>query len=162
MYISVVQIVTVQVALDPMRPDSKVGHVSHIDYSWEVDMDGGWEKFMIMELKRPGVLRLDEWQNAFSGQGVVKGYGEKCCRQTIKYAYSYDVPVVGICDGLSMVILELDRSRKDWWFDKSGAVQPIRARGSWVRYENLKKALYIFMKYALKHHLVRCGKTIVQ
>ena len=60
---------------------------------------------MIMELKRPGVLNIDEWQDAFNRQGSVKGYGEKGCHQTIKYAYSFDMPFIGICNGIAMVIL---------------------------------------------------------
>jgi hypothetical protein len=152
---------TVKVVLDPNDPgDSTVNHVSRVDYSWEVFLDGSWQKFMIMELKRPGVLDINEWRNAFAGQGAVRGYGEKCCRQTIKYAYGFDVPFIGICDGLSMVILEVDPAGKAGWRSVSGFVNPIYARGSWVRFENQRRSLYIFMKYALKCYLQKCGKTI--
>jgi hypothetical protein len=151
----------VKVVLDPNDPvDSTVNHVSRVDYSWEVLLDGNWQKFMLMELKRPGVLNINEWGDAFAGHGAVRGYGEKCCRQTIKYAYGFDVPFIGICDGLSMVILELDPAGKAGWRSVSGVVNPICARGSWVRYENLRRSLYIFMKYALKCYLQKCGKTI--
>ena len=152
---------TVRVVLDPNDPgDSTVNHVSRVDYSWEVLLDGSWQKFMLMELKRPGVLNINEWRDAFAGHGAVRGYGKKCCRQTIKYAYGFDVPFIEICDGLSMVILELDPAGKAGWRSISGVVNSICARGSWVRYENLRRSLYIFMKYALKCYLQKCGKTI--
>ena len=152
---------TVKVVLNPNNPDdSTVSHVSRVDYSWEVFIDGYWQKFMLMELKRPGVLDSNDWRDAFAGRGAVRGYGEKCCRQIVKYAYGFDVPFIGICDGLSMVILELYRAGKAQWHNHAGVVPPICARGAWVRYENLRRSLYIFMKYALKSYLLRCGKTV--
>ena len=152
---------TVKVVLNPNNPDqSTVSHVSRVDYSWEVFVDGYWRKFMLMELKRPGVLAPQEWENAFSGLGGVTGYGEKCCRQTVKYAYGFDVCFIGVCDGLSMVILELDPNGKAEWYDPAGAMRLLRARGLWVSYENLRRYLYIFMKYALRSYLERSGKAI--
>ena len=115
---------------------------------------------MLMELKRPGVLAPQEWENAFSGKGGVMGYGEKCCRQTVKYAYGFDVCFIGVCDGLSMVILELDPNGKAEWYNPAGANRLLRARGLWVSYENLRRYLYIFMKYALRSYLERSGKAI--
>jgi len=154
---------TIKVALDPQNPDSTVSHVSRVDYSWEVELGvNNWKKFMIMELKRPGVLKMDDWTNAFNGQGIVTGSGGKCCRQMVKYAYCLDVPFVGVSDGRSMVILELDRQGRNTWLNNYGGAQTIRARGSWVQYDNLKRSLYIFMKYALRCYLERSGKAINQ
>ena len=153
---------TVKVVLNPNNPDhSTVSHVSRVDYSWQVFLDGYWQKFMLMELKRPGVLIGHDWQDAFAARRAVKGYGEKCCRQTVKYAYGFDVPFIGICDGRSLVLLELDLAGKAEWFNPSGAPRPIRTRGTWVMSEDMRRYLYIFMKYALKCCLLRRSKTIV-
>ena len=72
-------------------------------------LDGKLEKFMIMEIKRPGTLGLQDWTPALRG-GAVQGDGEKFCRQGVKYAYSFGVPFLIFCDGTSMVFIFLRSS----------------------------------------------------
>lgn len=49
----------------------------------------------------------------------------KCGRQTVKYPKGF-VNFIGTCDGLCMVTLDLDPSRKAERYNSPGAAHPIR------------------------------------
>jgi hypothetical protein len=92
-----------------------VSHVSRVDLGWEVQIGTSWYKFAFLEFKRPGAIKIVDWSAATNGTGPVVGTGEKICRQMVKYGYSWGVKFVCTCDWQSMVLLNLEGNRAEWY-----------------------------------------------
>jgi hypothetical protein len=65
-----------------------INHLSRVDLSWEVLLDGVWVKFASLEFKRPNALKSTEWAAALGGVGAVIDSGEHICRQATRHGYT--------------------------------------------------------------------------
>jgi len=111
-----------------------------------------------MELKRPGTMKAEDWIPALQG-GVVGGDGEKFCRQGVKYAYAWGIPFLCFGDGVSMMFLVLKGNLSDWFHPQRRA-ESTPAEGAWILSHNQRRCLFIFVKFALKCHLLKWGNSI--
>lgn len=137
---------------DQNRPElGTFNCVSRVDFSWEVQINSQWCKFAFLEFKRPGVLDSKDWAPAITVEGAtVDGQGGKLCRQMVKYCYTYGIKFAGACDGRALILGVLGGQR-DNYHNATQYPAPIPAQFLFVWDKNeLKRSLYIWLKYALK------------
>jgi hypothetical protein len=129
-----------------------VEHLSRVDLSWSVEIPRrGWQRFALLEFKRPGAVRTSEWAPGTRGDPVVNS-ADKICRQLAKYAYSFDIPFVGVCDWDYLVLLRLQGTREQC---REGY---LAADIRWIENPNeMKRNLYVFLKEAFEDCLRRNG-----
>ena len=122
------------------------GILSRLDMSFMAEARGHWIPYAILEFKRPGAIKPQEWEPAILNQGHVdQGFvgpgAENICRQLHKYAHSCRTPFVGVCDGITALMLRLDGNR-DSRMKPQGAIAN-SASFRWVVREKMKRDLYI-------------------
>jgi hypothetical protein len=140
---------------------SDQNHISRVDLGWEVLVNGSWQKFAILEFKRPGALNRAHWLPAELGTTNVGESGEKICRQVVKYAYSWNIKFVAACtwDHLVTMILEGDRST---WTGTAQRLPPISAQYDWTSdRKTMKRSLYVFLKHALRTRMGEFGIQVM-
>ena len=150
---------SVQILANPAADDIE-HHLSRLDLVWDVHINGSWNTFAVLEFKRPGALKNQEWSLALLGQGPVIGTGEKICRQVVKYAYNRDTPFVAAYDWETLILLRLRGLRSSWRGAQAYAAG-IEADGSWLtRKGDFKRGLFVWLRMALESTLQRFDKNL--
>jgi hypothetical protein len=150
---------SVQIQAGPTAEDVE-HHLSRLDLMWDVHINGNWNTFAVLEFKRPGALKNQEWSSALLGQGPVTGTGEKICRQVIKYAYNRDTPFVAAYDWETLILLRL-RGLKPSCHGEQAYAPGIEADGAWLtRKGDFKRALFVWLRMALEAILQRFDKNL--
>ena len=138
-----------------VRVDNKmVEHLSRVDLSWSVEVhEGHWNKFALLEFKRPGAICGRDWGPGFNNEPLV-GLTKKICQQLIKYGHTYGTRFVGVSDWDMLVLLRLCGTRDVWASATIGEPVNVSAYFRWIsdRHE-IKRNLYVFLKEILEYFL---------
>ena len=117
--------------------------LSRVDLCWQLTC-GQTYIFAVLEFKRPGCIRADHWSRAIHGQPV----GESArfiCQQLIKYAYTYNINKVAVCDFNTMILLEIHEDQSKWVGQIQNGTQ-VAASYRWITDRNeMKRNLYVFL-----------------
>jgi hypothetical protein len=129
-------------------------HLSRVDESWSYGIGNDFKPFAILEFKRPGAIRSEEWFN--TPNDTVWGSGDNICRQLKKYANAYMLRCVGVCDLRTLILMELGggQAGEEWY---SGVPEQAPKTSASIRciteQNQVKREMYVFLKYALKSKL---------
>jgi hypothetical protein len=133
-------------------------HISRVDLSWSIQVQGCWYRFAVLEFKCPGAINGADWTPALQNNPVVRS-AKKICQQLSKYAYTFSSPFVAICDLHTLLLLRLGGSPQQW---RSGLPDRafIGAHFRWVEVrDEMERNLYVFLKEALEELFKRFGVT---
>jgi hypothetical protein len=123
--------------------------LSRLDMTLSTEVSGRWRRFAIIEFKRPGAIKSDEWLPVIGQRGTLGPGADNICRQLHKYAYVCDTRFVGICDGLTLVLMELGGSRDAWSSGQPLQTTPNGALFRWIfDRQKMKCNLYVWAKQA--------------
>jgi hypothetical protein len=121
--------------------------VARVDLCWQLSYNQFNYVFAILEFKRPGCINWNDWSPATQNLPVGKS-ARLICQQLLKYAYTYGINKVAVCDGVTLVLLDLKGEASNWY----GAADftTIAASYQWITDLNeMKRYLYVFMYEAL-------------
>ena len=126
--------------------------ICRVDLSFAVRLSDAITKtFAVLEFKRPGSIKLEEWTPIISGTGAIYGGADIICRQLHKYAAIRETPFVGVCDGLSLVLLQIGGTKETWKSDRPYSAQPNEAMYWWINDLNeMKRNLFLWLHGALE------------
>lgn len=128
--------------------DGPLHHLSRVDKSWSYSNGTKWVPFAVLEFKRPGAIKQGDWFQ--TPNGTVSGSGGNICRQLKKYAYSFGLRFVGVCDLNTLMLLQLGGAPGEW---KSATPRGANPTGAYYRCVNqqdqMKRQMYVFLMEAL-------------
>jgi hypothetical protein len=72
--------------------------------------------FAVIEFKRPGSIKEEEWISVLNASmmGSMGEGADVLCRQLHKYAVIRETRYTGVCDGFSLMLLQLGRTKQSW------------------------------------------------
>lgn len=121
--------------------------ICRIDRSWAFQKEQTWVTFAIVEFKRRGAIRADDWS---SDHLTVGGRGGKICRQLKNYATLCRTRFVGCCDGEKMVLMYLGGDSNDWYREIVNTAPATPAHARWIQNSGeMKRHLFVFLREAL-------------
>lgn len=130
--------------------------VSRLDMSFSTEISGVRRVFAILEFKRPGAIKLHEWQPVMGQPGKLGPGADNISRQLHKYGYTCDTRYVAVFDGQKLLVMVLGGTRDDWRSDQTLGARP---NGAFYRLivnrDKLKCNLYVWLKEAYNEHLLR-------
>jgi len=139
------------------RINTRMGReqICRVDHSWAFQKGQTWITFAIVEFKRRGAIRADDW----SAQHLtVGGRGGKICRQLKKCATLCRTRFVGCCDGEKMVLMCLGGDSNDWYRDTANTAPTTPAHARWIQNSGeMKRHLFVFLREALDYKLQEHG-----
>jgi hypothetical protein len=141
----------------PVEPDTgRTYHLSRVDKSWSYNDGQKFIRFTVLEFKRPGAIKQVDWFS--TTDSTVTGTGANICRQLKKYAYSFSLHHVGVCDLDTLMLLHLGGDRNDWLSSMTGTAPTTGARYRCItQRDQMKRHLYVFLKEALHAMLLAHG-----
>jgi hypothetical protein len=132
--------------------DGQLKHVlARVDLSWQLVYSGFRYVFAILEFKRPGSIKWDEWAPATRNLPVGPS-ARIICQQLVKYAHTHSINKVAVCDGITLVLLHLHGVPSNWY----GATDSTVIGASYRRITDqteMKRHLYVFMWEAMSAKL---------
>jgi hypothetical protein len=141
-----------------------------VDLSFTVHFSPSASKtFAVMEFKRPGSIKEEEWISVLNAptMGSMGAGADVICRQLHKYAAIRETPYVGVCDGISLVLLQLAGTKQSWKGSAPYQAPPNTAAFWWIRDLNeMKRNLFLWLFGALQEcmnswHNDTLGGTVV-
>ena len=134
-----------------------------VDLSFSVVLSEAVTKtFAVLEFKRPGSIKSEEWSPVVNTTGSVLQGADTICRQLHKYAAIRDTPYVGVCDGLSLVLLQLGGIKENWKSVLPYQARPNEAMFWWINdLDEMKCNLFLWLFAALQECIDAWHKATV-
>ena len=118
--------------------------ITRVDLCWQLTTSGQTYTFAVMEFKRPGCIKDIEWGPALRGQPLIES-AKVICQQLVKYAHTYTITKIGVCDLRTMMLLELQGDRSKWVGNYQDGTYVEASYRKISDLHEMKRNLYLFL-----------------